>query len=285
MSTVLPSWLASLQRDLAKEVANEPIVPFLVNIPFTRKDVDSFLKNIFVEDSRTLVLIGKSGAGKTNLLNHLCRAPIFVSEQSAKSITKSVQKAVVRSKIYERREVKFEIFDTPGLFDTNLDNETISKTMKKFFLYDCSQVNLVFIMIKEERVTGEFQKLLQDALAMFQKTAVKILRIVVTHSNPATRNRYMKSFFSTHFVVDLIKEWNFTFENFVFVDLNLAPHNYCVQEIPDDVAKMCEALMASTVPLHKTEVFSQFLSSEFQQQYSVVSNPISISNFFWSSKK
>jgi len=275
-------WLSSLQKDLEKEVKNEPKIPFLVTVPFSKNDVDRFLNNIYVEDSRTLVLIGKSGAGKTNLLNHLCRAPIFISEQSAKSITKSVQKAVVRSKISDRREVKFEIFDTPGLFDTTLDNEAISKTMRKFFLYDCSQVNLVFIMIKEERVTGEFQKLLQEALAMFQKTAVSILRIVVTHSNHATRKHYQQSFFTTPFIVNLINEWKFQKENFVFVDLNLQTQSYCSEQMSDDVAEMCMALMASTIPLHKTEVFSQFLSEDFQKQYSAVSNPVSAVQHFWS---
>lgn len=109
-----PSWLTTLQTFLSAEAKTEPSTPFLVNEPFTKQDVGAFLEHIYVEDSRTLVLIGKSGAGKTNLLNHLCRAPIFVSAESAMSITKRVQKAVVRSQISPKRQIRFEIFDTPG---------------------------------------------------------------------------------------------------------------------------------------------------------------------------
>jgi len=250
-------WLSALTSSLADELRRKPSPPFLVDQEFTRSDVDRFLEQIIVEDTRTLVLIGKSGAGKTNLLNHLCRAPIFVSVQSAHSITKDVQKAVIRSKISPTREVKFEIFDTPGLFDTTLRNEEITKTMNKFFLYDCSQVNLVFIMIKQDRLTGEFQKLITEALNMFQKSAVSILRLVITHSFIKSRTQYLSTFFTNPFVVKLIEDWQFELKNFVFVDLAAQDSDYRGSgQTKEDVALMCQTLMDSAHPLHKTEVFS-----------------------------
>jgi len=281
-------WLTQLTNNLTLEVEKSvPKIPFLVHTPFTKENVNTFLEQIYVEDSRTLVLIGKSGAGKTNLLNHLCSAPIFVSQESANSITRTVQKAVIRSQISDRREVKFEIFDTPGLFDTTLDNETITKTMNKFFLYDCSQVHLVFIMIKQDRVTGEFQTLLTSALSMFQKPSAPILRLVITHSEMKTRPVYQKSFFSSEFIRKLIAEWNFKQENFIFVDLNLQDTNYRGESA--DVANMCQALMNNTVPFHKTEVFSQFTDEKFSKQYSAVTNPVGLissisDSLFWNKK-
>ena len=183
---------------------------------------------------------------------------------------------MIRSQISERKQVRFEIFDTPGLFDTTLANNLIEKTMEKFFLYDCSQVNLVFIMIKQDRIASEFQDLIKNSLAMFQKSAAPILRLVITHSDMKSRAGYMVSFFQTKFIRDLITEWKFEQRNFVFVDLSLRDQSYQPNgnhDANEDVAAMCLSLMDSTVPLHKTEVFSQFLDKDFQQVHKSVSNP------------
>ena len=148
--------------------------------------------------------------------------------------------------------------------------------MEKFFLYDCSQVNLVFIMIKQDRIANEFQDLIRNSLAMFQKSAAPILRLVITHSDVKTRAGYMVSFFQTKFIRDLIAEWRFEQKNFVFVDLSLREQSYQPNgnnAANEDVASMCLSLMDSSVPLHKTEVFSQFLDKDFQQVHKSVTNP------------
>lgn len=86
-----------------------------------------------------------------------------------------------------------------------MENSQIEETMKKFFLYDCSQVNLVFIMIKQERITGEFQKLILDSLAMFKKNAAPILRLVITHSDSKSRIVYKASFFQCPFILQVFR--------------------------------------------------------------------------------
>jgi len=228
-------------------------------------------------------LIGKSGAGKTNLLNHLCQSPIFTARVSVNSQTTRVQKAVIKSKISDRRNVSFEIFDTPGLFDTTLKPEVIEATMKKFFLYDCSQVHLVFIMIKQERITDEFKKLIEKSLAMFKKGASKIIRIIITNCEQKTRLGYMKDFFQHPFIVQMIKDWKFRQENFIFVDLDLREKNYV--GATEDVRVMCRSLMDSSIAYHKTEVFSQFEDAEFKTMNDAITNPVKTMYDFWSKKE
>lgn len=147
------------------------------------------------------------------------------------------------------------------------------KKKKIITSYNTFQVNLVFIMIKQDRVTGEFQKLISDSLAMFQKSAVPVLRLLITHCAQGTRGHYLSTFFKDPFILKTINEWNLKRENFIFVDLDLENSDFKGKN--EDVAIMCQALMESTIPLHKTEVFSQFADEGFQKAYGAVSNPLS----------
>jgi len=65
---------------------------------------------------RTILLIGKTGNGKSALANVLGRTNIFKESSSPKSCTEEFKKVSFQD---EKREVEYTVYDTPGISDTN----------------------------------------------------------------------------------------------------------------------------------------------------------------------
>ncbi|XP_044039241.1 GTPase IMAP family member 7-like [Siniperca chuatsi] len=152
--------------------------------------------------NRRIVILGKTGAGKSSLANTIFGEKLFKIDHTLNSETSECQ---AKTKSVNGRSIT--LIDTPGFFDTDMSEEELKPEIVRC-ITECSPGPHAFlIVLKVEKFTEQERAVINKINEYFSEEVFKYATVVFTHGDQFPEGQTIEDFVSLNKMMsDLVKK-------------------------------------------------------------------------------